>query len=128
MTIDAGLEGALERTVSDADTARALGSGDVDLLGTPAVVALCEGAAVQALEGTLASNETTVGVSIHIEHLAPTPVGDHVVARARLKNIDGRKLEFSVEAFDRNGQIARGHHIRMRVDREHFVERARDRS
>ena len=128
MAIGLGLEGSVERVVGDADTARALGSGDVDLLGTPAVVALCEAAAVKALEGGLPANETTVGVIMNIEHIAPTPPGDHVVARAKLQNIDGRKLEFTVEAFDRSGQIARGVHVRMRVDRERFVENACDRS
>ncbi len=127
MTIEPGLEATVERTVTLADTADALGSGDVDVLGTPAVVALCELAAVHAVSGHLGANETTVGVHITLDHLAPTPPGRHVVAKAKLEQVDGRKLVFTVEASDHAGQIGRGRHVRVRVDRDSFIAGAHDR-
>jgi fluoroacetyl-CoA thioesterase len=128
LTIKPGLEASVERTVNHADTATALGSGDVEVLGTPAVVALCELAAVHAVTGALGPNETTVGVRIDLDHLAPTLPGHHVIARARLTNVDGRTLGFDVEAQDPYGPIARGRHVRVVVDREQFLNSARERA
>src|SRR5688572_15213684 len=108
--------------VTDADTARALGSGDVDVLGTPKVVALCEQAAVAAV----GPDGTTVGVRIDIEHLSPTPVGHRVVAQARLQTKEGRTLTFDIEAWDAAGVIARGTHVRVVVDRERFIQSANE--
>jgi predicted thioesterase len=128
MTIEPGLEASVGRTVTEADTAMALGSGDVHVLGTPAVVALCELAAVHAVAGSLGPNETTVGVHIDIEHLAPTVPGQHVTAHATLTGIDGRRLAFNVEASDHAGEIARGTHTRVVVDRERFLRGASERT
>jgi predicted thioesterase len=125
MAIEPGLGSEVEHTVTEADTAKALGSGDVAVLGTPAVVALFERAAVRALDGTLGASETSVGVRVEIEHLAPTPVGGRVVVEARLEDINGRRLAFSIEARDRSGTVvARGTHSRVVVDRERFVAAA----
>jgi predicted thioesterase len=128
MTIEPGLEASVERTVTRADTASALGSGDVDVLGTPAVVALCELAAVHAVGGALGPNETTVGMRIDLEHLAPTLPDAHVAATARLVEVDGRTLRFTVQASDAAGEIARGTHVRVLVDRERFLDGARRRA
>src|SRR5687767_857541 len=106
MALTPGLEARVTHVVADSDTARALGSGDVEVLGTPAVVALCEAAAVKAVAGALADAQTSVGVHIHIEHLAPTRVGGSVDATARLTTVDGRKLGFTVEASDGSGVVA----------------------
>jgi fluoroacetyl-CoA thioesterase len=122
-----GLEGAVERTVEEADTARALGSGEVDVLGTPAVVAMCEAAAVAAVARELPESQTTVGGRIDIEHQAPTLTGRLVRARARLEQVDGRRLAFSVEAEDDAGTIARGTHLRFVVDRDEFLRAAAQR-
>jgi predicted thioesterase len=123
-----GLEASVERTVTGADTASALGSGDVEVLGTPAVVALCELAAVHAVTGSLGPNETTVGIHIELDHLAPTPPGIHVTAHARLVDVEGRKLRFAVEASDPAGTIARGIHVRVVVDRARFMQASYERS
>jgi fluoroacetyl-CoA thioesterase len=122
--IEPGAEATVEHAVTDADTARALGSGDVDVLGTPKVVALCEAAAVKAV----GPDETTVGVRIDIEHLSPTAIGQRVVARARLQAKEGRMLTFDVEASDPAGVIARGTHVRVAVDRERFMQSANERT
>ncbi|MEX0875169.1 MAG: hotdog domain-containing protein [Actinomycetota bacterium] len=107
--------------------ARTLGSGDVDVLGTPAVIAMCEAAAVRAVSAALDERETTVGVRIDLEHTAPTLTGSQVVARARLVGVDGRRLSFDVSASDGNGPIAHGKHVRVLVDRERFLNGARER-
>ena len=122
MSITPGLVVSIERTVGESDTASVLGSGDVDVLGTPAVVALCEQAAVRAVSDALSSGQTTVGVRVDIEHVAPTPPGGRVVARARLSAVNGRRLQFDVEASDERGVIARGSHSRVLVDRERFID------
>jgi predicted thioesterase len=125
MDLTPGLEASVTRIVGDGDTAAALGSGDVEVLGTPAVVALCEAAAVKAVTGALADEQTSVGVRIDIEHLAPNRVGSSVSAKAVLTDVDGRKLSFSIEAADGAGVVARGTHARVVVDRDRFIQGAR---
>ena len=120
-----GLQATVTRVVTGDDTAAALGSGDVDVLGTPAVVALCEAAAVKAVAEALSDGQTSVGAHIHVEHLAPTRVGSSVSATAVLTIVEGRKLGFTIEASDEAGVIARGTHARVVVDRERFVQGAR---
>ncbi len=127
MSVEIGLEATVERTVTHDDTATMLGSGDVGVLGTPAVVALCELAAVHAVTGKLGPNETTVGVHVDIEHLAPTLPGTHVKAHARVGGVEGRRISFRIEASDPAGVIARGTHVRVRVDRKAFMKTAEQR-
>lgn len=120
-----GLRGVAELRVAASDTARAVGSGDVDVLATPRVVALCEEATCTALEGHLDAATTTVGTRIELDHLRPTAVGARVEAEARLEEIDGRRLTFAVSAADSVGVVATGRVIRVVVDRIAFVERLR---
>jgi predicted thioesterase len=127
VSVEPGLYATVEKTVMGEDTAIALGSGDVEVFGTPAVVALCELAAVYAVSKAIEPGETTVGTRIDIEHLAPTVVGRLVTAYARVEEVDGRRIGFTVEASDPTGVIARGSHVRMRVDRDLFMANARDR-
>lgn len=128
MAIAPGLEAVAEHVVTDADTAAALGSGDVAVYATPAVVALCERAAVATLSGHLDAMQTSVGTNISIDHLAPTAIGRRVEAHARLERVDGRTLHFVVDASDDAGEIARGTHVRVVVDRERFIAGANDRA
>jgi predicted thioesterase len=128
VSITAGLEATVERIVTDGDTASALRSGDVDVLGTPAVVALCEEAAVASVAGSIGTEQTTVGTNITLDHLSPTIVGKRVVAHARLERVDGRTLHFEVGASDDSGPVAHGTHTRVVVDRERFLAGAAGRS
>lgn len=128
MPIEPGLHAEVEHTVADGDTAVWFGSGDVAVLGTPAVVALCERAAVAALAGAFDSEQTSVGTNITIDHVAPTVPGRLVRARARLERVEGRTLTFAVEASDDAGAIASGTHSRVVVDRRRFVSGADQRS
>lgn len=118
-----GLSAELTITVTDADTAAQWGSGLVPVYSTPALVGLLEAAAVKALENQLEAGQTTVGGQIEIRHLAATPVGMSVRARAELTAVEGRKLTFLVEAWDAVEKIGAGSHTRFIIDTEKFIRR-----
>jgi predicted thioesterase len=122
--LTAGLTAKVQLTVSDADTAQALGSGDVPVLGTPRVVALVEAATVAATARALESGQTTVGTRVELDHRSATPVGRSVVAEALLTKVDGRKLTFEVTVRDGDTVAAEGRVERVLVDRHRFVEKA----
>ena len=119
--LEPGLEATIEETVTDAMTAEALGSGDVPVLGTPAVLALAEKAAVAAIASELEAGQTSVGSWVELNHLAPTLVGGHVKATARLVEVVTRKLLFEFSVRDDRTEIANGTHRRVIVDRERFL-------
>lgn len=120
-----GLAGEAHITVTDDLTASALGSGNVNVYSTPAMIALLEAAAIRALEGQLAEGQTSVGTHLNVQHLAATPVGMSVTARAVLREVDGRRLVFEVTAWDAVEKIAEGTHERFIVNRSRFEERVR---
>jgi len=120
-----GLTGEIETAVTEDDTAVRWGSGLVPVFGTPALVGLMEGAAVQALEGHLPPGQTSVGGRIDVRHLAATPVGMRVCARAELVEVEGRRLAFHVEAWDEVERIGEATHERFVVDIERFIARAK---
>ncbi|MEU4554492.1 putative thioesterase [Micromonospora violae] len=119
-----GLTAQVELTVTDADTAQAVGSGDVPVLGTPRVLALAEAATVAATATGMPPGSTTVGTRVELEHLAPTVIGRTVRAQALLASVDGRRLSFEVTVSDGDQTVARGRVDRILVDRGRFVERA----
>ena len=100
-----------------------LGSGDMPVLATPAMMALMENAAMMAVAGHLPEGCTTVGGQIESSHLKPTPIGAEVTATAELERIDGRKLFFRVSAHQGDTLIGEGKHLRFIVDREKFLAR-----
>jgi fluoroacetyl-CoA thioesterase len=111
--------------VGENDTALAMRSGDVPVLATPRLVALCEEAACQAVEGILGGERTSVGVRIQFDHLAPVRTGVEVAAEAVLEKIEGRRLVFTVTATDSAGLVGAGKVTRVVVNREEFLSRAR---
>ncbi|HEV8299232.1 MAG TPA: hotdog domain-containing protein [Acidimicrobiales bacterium] len=119
-----GLTASVELTVSEADTAISFRSGNVPVLATPRVIALCEEASVLALDGCLPDGETSVGMRVQIDHVQPTAVGATVTAEATLEKIEGRRLTFTVHAHDTRGLIAAGRVTRVVVDVERFLEKA----
>ncbi|WP_433534721.1 thioesterase family protein [Micromonospora sp. CA-249363] len=119
-----GLTAQVELTVTDADTAQAVGSGDVPVLGTPRALALAEAATVAATATAMPPGSTTVGTRVELEHLAPTVVGRTVRAQALLTTVDGRRLSFEVSVADGDQTVARGRVDRLVVDRQRFVDRA----
>jgi fluoroacetyl-CoA thioesterase len=120
-----GLKGHASLTVTDATTARALGSGNLDVFATPMMVALMERAAVDCVEGALPSTETSLGVHLDVAHSAPSPLGVKVTATAELLTVDGRKLTFRVEAHQDKTPIGEGTHRRVIVNSTQFLTNIR---
>ena len=121
--METGLSFTSRLTVDDTRTAMTLGSGDMPVLATPAMMALMENAAMMAVAGHLPKGCTTVGGQIESSHLKPTPIGAEVTATAELERIDGRKLFFKVSAHQGDTLIGEGKHLRFIVDREKFLAR-----
>jgi len=114
---------SIDAVVTEADTARALGSGDLAVLGTPRAVALAEAATVAAAAGLLEAGQTTVGTRVELDHLAPSPVGARVTAEAVLAGRAGRAgrmLTFEVRVIQDGRVVASGTVIRAVVDRARF--------
>ncbi len=121
MPLQTGLSATVIVPVTDDDTALALGSGTVLVLGTPRVLALCEQAAFDAVAQELDEGMTSVGVQVMLDHVAPSPVGETITAEATLEKVVGRKLFFTTSARDGRGLIAAGKVVRVVVDVEHFM-------
>jgi fluoroacetyl-CoA thioesterase len=109
-------------------TAGHLGSGGVDVLATPIMIGLMEDAARRAVDPLLEPGQMSVGVNLNVTHLAATPVGLRVTARAELTAVDGRRLTFKVEAFDEKEKIGDGTHTRAIIDLNRFMAKARDKA
>jgi predicted thioesterase len=123
VNVAVGLKGEARLVVGDTDTARALGSGDIDVLGTPRLVALFEQATVEALAGVLENGQSSVGMRVQVDHLQPTPVGAEVVVEAHLEKIEGRRITFTVTASDSGGLVAAGKVTRVMIDVERFMSK-----
>jgi predicted thioesterase len=119
-----GLSARVELTVTDADTAQSLGSGDVPVLGTPRVLALAEAATVAATARQLPGGLTTVGTRAEVDHRAPTPVGRRVTAQATLAKVDGRRLVFDVAVREGETVVAEVRVERAVIDRQRFITTA----
>ena len=111
-------------TVEQANTASAMGSGNVPVFATPAMVTLMERAAVRALERFLDEGETSVGAGHNIRHTSPIPIGRRVRAEARVQSVDGRRVVFDVRAYDSAEEVGAGTHERVVVDRDAFIWKA----
>jgi fluoroacetyl-CoA thioesterase len=120
-SLSAGLVGEARRIVTQDLTAIRLGSGDVPVFGTPALLALIEEAAVAAVRRALPDGATSVGAHVELDHLAPSRVGVEVRALATLTAVEGRALTFECEAYEGDKPIGRALHKRMIVDREKFL-------
>ena len=116
-----GLSHTSHLIVSQSDTALSQGSGDMEVLATPRMIALMENAAMLAVAPALAPGETTVGGQISITHLKPSAVGAEVSATAVLTQVEGRKLTFTLSASEGDKRIGEGTHIRFIVNREKFL-------
>jgi predicted thioesterase len=110
-----------EFVVSDADTAIAVGSGTLPVLGTPVLLAWCEAVTCAALD--LPEGSTSVGTRMSLEHLAASPVGATVVVTATVAYVDGRLLRFTVEARSGDKLVGTGEVTRVIVDAERFLAR-----
>lgn len=124
MSIEIGMRGRAETIVTPDNTAQAAGSGLVPVFATPWMVALMENAAVQAVQGALATDEGTVGTRLDVTHDAATPIGMKVWAEAEVTAVESRKLTFAVSAFDEAGKIGGGVHERFVIKPDKFLARA----
>jgi fluoroacetyl-CoA thioesterase len=120
-----GLSAEAELIVGEADTAIAIRSGEVPVLATPRVIALCEEASCKALLGELGPRETSVGMRVQLDHLAPTAVGHTVTAEATVEKVNGRRVTFTVSVSDERGLVAVGRVSRVIVDIDRFLEKTR---
>ena len=110
--METGLTYTSTVTVSEENIAATMGSGDLEVFATPAMVALMENAAMNAVVGELPEGATTVGAMMNTTHIKPSAMGDTVSATAVLKEVEGRKLTFEVHAKDSKGVIGEGMHVR----------------
>ena len=119
--IEIGLKHTSELTVTDAITAIQMGSGDMPVLATPAMMALMENAAMLAVADELPEGCTTVGGHIESSHLKPSKIGDNVSATAEVTKVDGKKIEFKIAAYSGDVLLGEGKHLRFIVDRGKFL-------
>ena len=118
-----GLEGHAELVVGEEHTAPRIGSGRVRVLATPVMINLMEAAALDAAENLIPAGHQSLGTRLDVRHIAATPVGMRVRATAKLISVDGRTLEFRVEAHDEKDLIGDGAHTRLVVNVERFDQR-----
>jgi predicted thioesterase len=118
-----GQTGQASTTVAPEQTARHLGSGGIDVYATPAMIALMEAAAVDAIDHRLPEGQASVGTALDVKHLAATPLGQPVHAEAEVLAVDGRRIDFRVRAWDAHELIGEGTHTRFVIDIARFLQR-----
>jgi len=123
-----GLEAQKTETVTEKNIASAWGSGGLSVYATPAMIALMESAAFQAVGPFLPPGWSTVGTELRVKHICATAKGRKVFARAELVLVDDRALSFKVEAFDEMGKIGEGVHDRRIVEKDKFLAKVMSRS
>lgn len=128
MDIQPGLMSEVEIVVQPQDTADAIGNTGVHVLSTPRLVSLIEDAGIQAVAPHLPPGATTVGTRLDVKHLAATPIGMRVRARAVLKQVDGRRYVYDVEAHDEVEKVAEGTHERFQINQARFLERVAEKA
>ena len=122
--VQVGLKNTVSEEVTEEKTARAMGSGSLPVYATPAMTCLMEKAATETVEALVPEGWTTVGISLHVAHTAATPVGLTVQAEAEVTAVEGRKIIFTVRAYDDQGEIGVGSHERFAVAKEKFLAKA----
>lgn len=123
--LEKGLSARSTTTVTAGNTAVAMGSGDLEVFATPAMVALMENVAMRAVAAALPEGATTVGAEMNVTHIKPSGLGAEITATAILAEAEGRKLTFNVGARDAEGMIGEGVHVRFVVDRAKFMSKVK---
>ena len=126
--ITVGMKYTAEKLVTADMTAKAVGSGGLEVLGTPFMMALMECAAMWCIQPELPEGKGTVGVDIQSSHLAPTPVGMKITATAEVTAVseNGKMVTFKVQAFDEEGLIGEGVHTRAVISNDRFLQKCND--
>lgn len=122
--MEIGIKGRVETVVDNSNTAKFVGSGELEVFATPNMIALMEQAAQASVAPHLEEGQGTVGTSLNVTHDAATPVGMKVWAESELIEIDRRRLVFDVKAFDECGLIGQGRHERFIINNEKFIAKA----
>ena len=125
--LEPGIHGERTVIVTEALTARSMGSGELMVFATPAMAALMEETAWRSVAGELPAGSGTVGTALELSHLAPTPLGAEVRCISKLVRTEGRTLEFELEVYDPAGLVGRGRHERVIVDNARFSRKAESR-
>ena len=118
-----GQKNQIKIAVTKNDTAKVFGSGELEVLATPRMIALMEECAYKSISSDLEVGATTVGTLMDVKHLSATPVGMDVTVESEILEIDGRRVCFSVKAYDEAGLIGEGTHERFIVYSEKFLTR-----
>lgn len=118
-----GLIGESSIEVTQAHTAKAMGSGSLDVFSTPSMLALMESAAVRAIDPYLKEGYASVGIEANVRHLSATPCGETVTALAEITRIDQGRIHVEVRAWDQSELIGSGTHIRYVIEKESFLAR-----
>jgi fluoroacetyl-CoA thioesterase len=126
--LEVGIKGHGETVVDHSNTAKFVGSGELDVFATPAMVALMEQTCQQSVAGELEPGQGTVGTHLDISHEAATPLGMKVTVDSELVEIDRRRLVFDVKAYDECGLIGQGRHERFVIQGDKFLEKANARA
>ena len=122
--METGVKGLREITVTEDVTAKAMGSGELPVFATPAMIALIEETCGRSVAGLLGEGEGTVGTKLSVSHLAATPTGMKVRCESELTEADGRRLVFRAEVFDDRGKVGEGFHERFIIANERFLKKA----
>jgi predicted thioesterase len=120
-----GMNAEINHIVGEKDTAASFGSGGVKVFATPLMIGLMENAALSSVDPFLPEGFATVGLNVNVSHMAATPVGMAVTAKAELTGIEGKKLIFRVEAFDELEKIGEGTHERFIINLDKFLSKAK---
>jgi fluoroacetyl-CoA thioesterase len=121
-----GLKGSAEIVIGEEHTAPRVGSGRVHVLATPVMINVMEAAALAAIEHLLPAGHQSLGTHLNVSHYAATPVGMRLHATAEVAKIDGRNIEFRVEAHDDRERVGDGTHVRVVVNVERFDQRVQN--
>ncbi len=123
--IRVGLIGEAISTVTESDTAKSMGSGILEVYATPAMIALMEEAAVNAIDPHLSTGLATVGIEVDVEHLSATPIGERIMAVAEITYREGKRVKLEVRAWDEKELIGSGSHTRYIIEVDEFMDRLR---
>lgn len=123
-SLEVGISAKKKLVVTEAMTAKEMGSGELPVYATPSMIALMENTAYQSVSDCLEAGQGTVGTLMNVKHLSATPVGMEVTCESKLVEIDRKRLVFEVKAFDEKGCIGEGTHERFIIDNQKFLDKA----
>jgi fluoroacetyl-CoA thioesterase len=122
--LEIGIKGTKQLLVNAQNTAKSIGSGTLEVLSTPMMIALMEKTSYELVAPFLESGQGSVGTLVNIKHLAPTPIGEIVTCESTLIQIDGRRLVFSLKVFETEELVGEGIHERFIINEEKFIAKA----